>query len=147
MYRSVVPVMTATNLEEYAAYYLDRVPHDENAAFALAGAPDAIVPLLVSAFRSEPDATKRSAILKIIWQRRDPSTITVLGEGLRDASPGVWKEALDGLVTIGGPESIAAIEAANRRSFDSERDRDQFREFLDEALEQLRFGFSGGKDS
>jgi len=32
MYESVVPVVIATNLEEYAAFYLDRIPHDENAS-------------------------------------------------------------------------------------------------------------------
>jgi len=32
MYESMVPVVTATNLEEFAAFYLDRIPHDENAA-------------------------------------------------------------------------------------------------------------------
>ena len=104
--------LTSTNLEEFAAYYLDRIPDDEDAWFALVEAPGAVVPLLASAFRSASDAAKRSAILNIIWQRRDPSTIPVLGEGLKDASPGVWKEALDGLVTIGGPQSISAIEAS-----------------------------------
>jgi len=71
-----------TSLEEYAAYYLDRIEEDENAIFSLIEAPAAIVPLLKSAFRSESNAAKRSAILKIIWQRRDRSTISLLGEAL-----------------------------------------------------------------
>ena len=138
--------MTSTNFEEYAAYYLERIPGDENACFALVEAPVAVVPLLTSAFRFESDAAKRSAILNILWQRRDPSTIPVLAEGLRDAAPSVWKEALDGLVTIGGPQGTAAIEAARSRQFDSEDDGSQFCEFLDEALEQLRLGFFGTKE-
>lgn len=130
--------MASANLEEFVAYYLDRIADDENAWFALVEAPDEIVPLLVTAFRSESDALIRSTILKIVWQRRDPTKTSVLGEGLQDASPLVWKEALDGLVTIGGPESLSAIEAAYSRHFDCEKDGRQFREFLDEALEQLR---------
>jgi hypothetical protein len=37
-------------------------------------------------------------------------------------------------VTIGGPESISAIEAAYTRPFDFEKDGRQFRKCLDEAL-------------
>ena len=133
----------AVSLEEYAAYYLERIENDENARFSLVEAPAAIVPLLVSAFRDESDPAKRSAILNIIWQRRDPSTIPILRDGLHDASPCVWKEALDGLVTIDGPESISAVEAACSRHFDSDVDGRQFREFLAEALDQLQLGFSG----
>jgi hypothetical protein len=139
--------MDATNVEQSAACYLARIPDDENAMFALAEAPASILPLLVSAFRSDPDAVKRSAILNVIWQRRDRATIPVLGEGLQDVSPRVWKEALDGLVTIGGPESIGVIEAARGRNFASERERIRYREFLDEALDQLRFGYFDGKGS
>jgi hypothetical protein len=131
------------DLEEFAAHYLDRIEFDENAWFSLLEAPAAIVPLLVSAFRDESDSVKRSAILNVIWQRRDPSTIPFLGEALQDASPRVWKEALDGLVAIGGHASILAIEAAHARHFDAEYDGRQFREFLDEALAQLRTGFYG----
>jgi HEAT repeat protein len=139
--------VTSTNLEEYAAHYLARITDDENAEFALAEAPSTIMPLLVSAFRAEPDALKRSAIIKVIWQRRDPATIPVLAEGLRDSSPRVWKEALDGLVTIGSPQSISAIQGAYDRRFDSEDEGSHFRAFLDEALDQLRGGFFRGQES
>jgi len=53
--------MTPTNLDEFAAYYLNRLADDENAWFALVQAPDAIVPWLASAFRLECEAAKRSA--------------------------------------------------------------------------------------
>jgi HEAT repeat protein len=130
--------MTPMNLEEYAAYYIDRLADDENAHFALIEAPRAIIPILSSAFRSESDAAKRSMTLHVIWQYRDPSTIPLIGEGLQDSSPLVWKQALDGLIAIGGPESISIIEAAYGRHFGGEVDQAQFQLFLDEALEQLR---------
>src|SRR5258708_23732589 len=84
--------MSSTNLEEYAAYYLERIEYDENARFSLVEAPAAILPLLVSAFRSESDPVKRSAILNIIWQRRDPSAVPPFGEGLPEESTPPWGE-------------------------------------------------------
>ena len=127
--------MTPTNLGEYAAHYLDRLCDDENAYFALIEAPRAILPHLVTAFRSEIDGAKRSTILNVIWEHRDPSTIPLIGEALRDESPLVWKQALDGLVAIGGPACISTIQAAHDRPFNREADQMTFREFLDEALE------------
>ncbi|MFN0052734.1 MAG: HEAT repeat domain-containing protein [Planctomycetales bacterium] len=131
------------NLFSFAADYLARMLDDENAVHALVEAPHAIIPILASAFRSEPDPLKRSIILHVIWQHRDPSAIPFLAEGLQDRSPQVWKEALDGLVTIGGPESLAAINGTSDRHFESESVRQTFREFLVEALEQLNAGRAG----
>jgi HEAT repeat protein len=136
-----------SKLEEYAAYYIDRLATDESATFALVEAPAAIGPLLVAAFRSSSDAARRQAILKILWQRRDPAAIPVLSVGLQDESPEVWKEALDGLVTVGGPESISAVNAARCRQFESADDAKHFREFLDEALGQMRVGPSSDNES
>jgi len=137
--------VTRSELEEYAAHYLGRLGDDEDAYFALIEAPHEIIAFLALAFRSEAGPQKRSMILNVIWQHRQPSAIPSLREGLWDTSPIVWKQALDGLVTIGGQESISTIEAANSRSFDCEADAREFRASLDEALLQLRGGFQVGK--
>jgi len=126
-----------TNLEASAAYYLNRIEKDESAFFSLIEAPAAIVPLLESVFRSEFDTGRRSAILKVIWQRRDRSAMPLLADALQDSSPRVWKEALEGLVALGGQESMLSIQAAQGRAFASMVDGREFREYLDEALEQL----------
>src|SRR4051794_13696715 len=115
------------DLEEYADYHLGRIGEDENAFFALIEAPDTIVPFLESSFRLESDAIQRAAILNVIWQRRDRATIPLLAEALRDTSNRVWKEALDGLVALGGQESVVAIQAARSRDFDSDVDGRDFR--------------------
>jgi hypothetical protein len=125
-------------LDQFAAHCLERLGDDEDAWFALVEAPPAIIPVLASAFHSEFDAGKRATILNVIWQHRDPSSIPLLGDGLQDSSPLVWKQALDGLVTIGGPESISTIKAARSRKFSCDPDQRKFREFLDEALQHLR---------
>src|SRR5258708_39793628 len=92
--------MSSTNLEEYAAYYLERIEYDENARFSLVEAPAAILPLLVSAFRSESDPVKRSAILNIIWQRRDPSAVSLFWESPPEETPPPWRKAVE---RPGGP--------------------------------------------
>jgi hypothetical protein len=130
--------MTPAELEAYAAHYLDRLGSDENAYFALIEAPRTILPLLAAAFRTETDPVKRSTILEVIWQHRDPSMIPLLGEALHDLSPKVWKQALDGLVTIGGPQSIATIEVACSSLSGQDADAQQRRGFQEEALAQLR---------
>jgi hypothetical protein len=130
--------VTPSDLDQFAAYYLERLEDDEDAWFALVKAPFAIMPLLAAAFRSETDAGKRATILNVICQRRDPSTIPLLGEALHDSSPLVWRQAIDGLVATSGPESISTIEAARSRKFSRDSLQREFHEFLDEALQQLR---------
>ncbi|HEY3964292.1 MAG TPA: HEAT repeat domain-containing protein [Planctomycetaceae bacterium] len=135
--------VTPTNLDEYAAHYLDRLCDDENAYFALIEAPCDILSHLATAFRSEIDGAKRAKILNVIWQHRDASTVPLIGEALHDESPLVWKQALDGLVAIGAPACVVAIRAAHGRPFKREADQRTFREFLNEALEQLQPDSSG----
>jgi hypothetical protein len=41
------------------------------------------------------------------WRQfRDPAALPVLAEALQDPYEVVWKDALDGLVTLGGPEAL-----------------------------------------
>lgn len=137
--------MTPRDLEDYVAYYLPRLGADEDAFFSLIERRDGIVPLLVRAFRSEQDPRRKARVLEVTWQHRDPSTISVLAEALLDPAPEVWKESLNGLVALDGPECEAALEAARGRRFDSESEGAYFRELVDEALDQLRHGFFGEK--
>ena len=130
--------MEPAELDQLTAHHLERLGDDEDAWFALVKASPAIIPLLASAFHSEDNAAKRATILNVIWHHRDHSIIPLLGEALQDSSPLVWKQALDGLVTIGGPESVSTIDAARSRKFSSDSGQIEFREFLDEALQQLR---------
>ena len=68
------------NLDEYVAYYLDRLegPEAENAFHSLIEAPVEAVPLLVEAYHQQSCSSKRAAIVEILWQFRDAKT--VLGE-------------------------------------------------------------------
>ncbi len=137
--------MQPKDLEDYVAYHVARLGTDENAFFALIGPMDGILPILTSAYRSQPDPGRRACVLEVIWQHRDPSTIPVLAEALLDASSHVWKEALNGLVALDRPECVSVLEAGRSRRFDSDTDGVYFRELVDEALAQLRHGFFGEK--
>ena len=66
-----------------------------------------ILPVLMAAFHSECDSQVREFLVEVIWQHRQPSVIPFLGEALQDPEPEVWKQALDGLVTLA---SLAALE-------------------------------------
>src|SRR5262245_45444061 len=65
----------------------------------------AALPHFVDAFNGEPDPRRRSRLIRIIWQFRDRSALPVLGEALRDPHDQVWKDALDGIVTLGGDQA------------------------------------------
>jgi hypothetical protein len=105
-------------------YYLDKARRGEGEAayHGLVELPDATLPALLEAFSAEPDPAVRSLIVHAFWQHR-PSAIGLLGLALDDPHSEVWKEALDGLVTLASPESRGLLEAAKggRAQGDPER--------------------------
>jgi HEAT repeat protein len=108
----------------------------EDAFHGLLEMDHAILPELIAAFRGEADGEVRRFLVEVIWQHRQPSAIPFLGEVLRDPDPQVWKEALDGLVALASPAAIEALRAARGRTFPSKRQIEEFRGWLEEALEQ-----------
>jgi hypothetical protein len=137
--------MKPPELKQYAARYLTRLDEDEGAFFALIEADHAILPILAAAFREEPQPSKRSAILEVIWRHRVPAAVPVLDEALHDASKLVWMEALDGLVTIGSPECLAVLQGARERQLPTQAEAIEFQEAVDEAIEQVQHGSFGEK--
>ena len=89
------------------------------------------LPALEAAFCASRDPALRAFLLHVIWQHRQPSAIPLLGEALMDPEPRVWREALDGLVTLASPAAIAALRAAKAR-----RNEADFQPWVDEALAQ-----------
>jgi HEAT repeat protein len=125
---------------EYADYYLERLRqgHEEDAFFSLIEADPAVLPVLMEAFAKEENRPIRAQILQCIRQQRRQETINFLAEVLNDPEPGVWKEALDGLVAIGSAEASQAVQAARTRIPAERARRGITIEWIDEALEQLR---------
>jgi hypothetical protein len=105
----------------------------DNAFHSLIEADPAIVPLLIDEFRREPDATFRDALLRVIAEFRLPDTVPFFAERLFDAH---WKAGLDFCVAQASPDALNALEGARARTFDSQRETDDFRAWLEEAITQ-----------
>ncbi len=130
-----------TTATEYAAYYLELMLNgqDEDAFFGLIEADPAVLPVLIEAFAKDENRTIRAQIVQCIWQHRRRDTIGFLAEVLNEPEPGVWKEALDGLVAIESTEAIQALQAARTRAISEPAQRGGITvEWIDEALEQVR---------
>jgi HEAT repeat protein len=118
---------------------LDRVRSGERekAFFTLLEAGDEVVPELKTAFEHESDTACRALIVEVLWQRRDPAIIPFLAAALNDSATEVWQTALDGLVAIGSPEALAALQAVRQRVGIQSHQLEEFRSWIDEAIEQI----------
>lgn len=113
--------------------------HREAAFHGLLELGDAVLPLLGEVYRGEPDPAVRSLLVEVIWQLRSPSSLDVLGEALQDPAPEVWRQALDGLVTLASPESLRILESARDGLAVSDAGGStDIREWIDEAVEDVR---------
>jgi HEAT repeat protein len=120
------------------AYYLERYREsDADSAFhGLLELDHVALPELAAEFRAATDTRLRVFLLGVIWQHRQQSVIPLLAEALLDSEPRVWREALDGLVALASPASLAALRAARTRHFTKQHDAEEFRRWLEEAIEQ-----------
>src|SRR5258706_4147045 len=67
------------------------------------------LPLLLEEYHRESDAERRRLLIHCIWQYRDPGVIPTLAAALDDANDRVWRESLDGLVTLGTGEALVIL--------------------------------------
>jgi HEAT repeat protein len=108
---------------------------DGDSFFQLLHMDRRLLPLLPAEYRTTADSELREFLVRVTWEYRDPTTIPFLATALRDPADRVWKQAIDGLVTIGSPEAISVLRAAYDTAakagpFDERRD------WLREAIEQ-----------
>jgi succinate dehydrogenase flavin-adding protein (antitoxin of CptAB toxin-antitoxin module) len=125
------------SLPQFVQHYIAqlRQGNRDNAFHSLIEADPAIVPLLIAEFAREPDATFRNELLRVIAEFRSADTISFFTERLFDAH---WKAALDFFVGQASPEALSVLERARPRRFDSQRETDQFRSWLEEAIAQAQ---------
>jgi len=117
-------------------YYLSRARSgDRDAAFhGLIELPNDLLHDLEEAYHGEPDPVVRSLIVEAVWQHRLPSSVHFLAVALEDPHPGVWKQALDGLVTLASLESRRVLEVAKSRIV---RHDATFLAWVQEAIDQI----------
>jgi hypothetical protein len=90
------------------------------------------IPYLESAMRSESDPSILALVVEAAWQTRSVQALSVLAPALQHPVPAVWKAALDGIVTLSGPESLKVLLSAMEHTDGEKRD------WFEEALEQAQ---------
>ena len=122
----------------HIAYYLERyrLGDTENAFSSLIELDHEALPELMAEFRAATDTDLRVFLLNAIWQHRQPSVIPLLGSALREGENAVWRQAMDGLVALACPEALEALGLAKTREFPRQHDTEEFRAWLEEAIEQ-----------
>jgi HEAT repeat protein len=102
-------MLTITSYLDYA-----RTGNREAALQGLIDLGEEAIPRLVNAYRAEAGPAIRTLIVEVVWRLRSHASIEFLGEALQDPAPEVWKQALDGLVTLAAPRSLEILEAARQ---------------------------------
>src|SRR5439155_12205918 len=94
-----------------AASYIAELgtPSDEDAFHRLIELGSGAIPVLMATFRDERRPSVRGRLIEVISQFRQVDTVEFLEGALSDSDTSVWKAALDGLVTLGGPAVIGAL--------------------------------------
>lgn len=111
-------------------------PRGEDALCALTSMSEAL-PLVADAYYREPDAERRESVIHCLWQYRDHAALPTLRAALRDPDDRVWKEALDGLVTLGGTAAQRTLQEERAALPEGINARER-QEWIDEAIEQIR---------
>jgi HEAT repeat protein len=116
--------------EDEFQYYIDRIMV-EDSFFSLIKAGPEILPKLETQFNKESFPDRRAAITRIIGEYRNSTSLGFLSRALSDPTDIVWKEALDGLVTIGGEEARKIMRSTLSNS------NQEKKEWILEALNQI----------
>ncbi len=70
------------------------------------------LPYFIAAFEAESTPSRRARLVRAIWQFRDMAALSTLAMALNDSASEVWKDALDGIVTLGGRQALAVLTRA-----------------------------------
>src|SRR6185295_20300892 len=99
--------------EEVRQRFLERIEDDWDDEDPRLDLGTAALPHFVDALRKERDPKRRSRLVRVVWQFRDRAALPVLGEALQDPHDQVWKDALDGIVTLGGEQALQLLHDAH----------------------------------
>ena len=94
------------------------------------------LPLIAEEYEREANGGRRRWLIHCLWQYRDRAAIPILVSALADPDERVWKESLEGLVTLGGVDVLTALaEAVPASQGPTQAER---RRWIEEAIEQVR---------
>ena len=110
-------------------------PRTESALCALRNLPEAL-PSVAEAYAHESDGRRRELLIHCLWQFRDLAALPTLSAALRDPDDRVRKEALDGIVTLGGDAALRVLEEARDARAKARIEKSK-RAWIDEAIRQI----------
>jgi hypothetical protein len=110
----------------------------EGASFGLLDMGPSATADLVSLFHETSERDLRRYLAWIIRRGNDAAAISFFEEATYDADPDVWREGIDGLVWLATEPALNILETAMGRQFRNPKDAMQFREWLEEAIEQVK---------
>jgi hypothetical protein len=99
----------------------------------------AALPHFIAAIKEERDPRRRSRLIRVVWQFRDRSALPILAEALQDPDEQVWRDTLDGIVTLGGDQALQLLHDAQRAMLGvGEPLAVTKRSWIEEAIEQVQ---------
>jgi len=107
---------------------------DEASLATLIELEDDIVPALAELFTTEADPDVRAFLVRVAWERREPTSVDFIVEALSDASEEVWQSALDGTVALASPEILEILHAAKIQDREDAAMARRFQMCVDEAI-------------
>ena len=124
---------------EIIAHYLLqlRQSKSEDTFFALIHLDESQVPDLINTYHDETNVDIQALLVEIISHYRQQASLSFLASALQNHNPQIWKNALDGIVSIGGQASIQMLEAQKQRLFVEKHSSERV-EWIEEALQQIQ---------
>ena len=117
-----------------AAIEAYRNGEDEAPLAALLELEADIVPALAELFRSEAEPEVRAFLVRVAWERREPTSVDFIVDTLSDSSEEVWQSALDGTVALASPEILEGLHAAKMQKRADAAVARRFQMCVDEAI-------------
>ena len=110
----------------------------ENAYHAVVELGPQALPELEQALWKTRDSAFRAALVEMARQIHSEDALPLFGIALRDPSPGVWKAALDGLVSLASSASLHLLQQAAESKPPGRTGVEEWRAWLTEALQQVQ---------
>ena len=128
----------STRLQEINRYLQQFRQGDRDGAFfgLLEMGPEAL-PTLMAMYHLERDKDARALLVEVVWQNRKLATVSFLKEALDDGEPVVWKQAVDGLVSLASCTSLDVLRSARAGGASKRQVSEEFCRWIDEAVEQV----------
>lgn len=124
--------------EQFAEYLARLCRGDGDVVSSLMDMGVEVLPFVERALVTESDADVRTQLVHVAWQTRSEKALRILEPAINDTDPTVWKEAIDGLVTISTPEAANILRRARDQNPNGRTDgRYSFSQWIDDALQQI----------